>query len=232
MSSSRRNFLSLLAAGGAAPLLPSLKLAAEQLPQSGEGVADVKTMQFWQKDILSARTDSKSRGMWSADDSRHPEFAVFDKDKGFRVASQIHDAELLDKGDVSVSLRVLAFKPATEDLAEFANIQTGSLRIDFQQAHARASSQDPLVWTAFAGVQPDSKGKLPSLHNTGFNPGTTWGQQQAVLLPGGAGLWGWNFFVQKKESLWCQVISSIVGNALRAYRHGLQRGDDAVVDPV
>jgi len=213
MSSSRRDFLSLLAAGGAAPFLPALRLAAAQLPQSSpQSLADPKTMQFWQEHLVAAHPGGRPQVTTAKDDNRHPEFAAFDKDNGFRIATQIRDTQLLDRGDVAVSLRVLAFKPAAEDLAEFANIQTGSLRVDFQQTRAQ-SGHDPLVWTAFAGVQPDAKGKLPGLQNTSFNPGTTWGQQQDILLPGGAGLWGWNFFVQKKESLWCQVVAHLASTA-------------------
>lgn len=212
MSASRRHFLSMLAAAGTVPLWPAVGSAATQAGQPGKIVVDEDTLRFWTKQVRSPQTGALTRGASAGEENRHPEFTVFNKSKGFRSASQISDSELLDQGDVNVSLRVLAFKPSAQDQAEFANIQTGSLRIDFQQAKSKTPSGEPLVWTAFAGVQPDAKGKLPSLENTGFNPGTAWGKQQVVPLPGGAGLWAWNFFVQKRESIWCQVVSSILGN--------------------
>lgn len=220
-SSSRRNFLSMLAAGSAAPLVsaPLLAAMAHAAPQkpadtSAETDVDQTTRQFWMQDIRNPTTRGTRGGVPGVDDAAHPEFTIYKPESGFRSPNQVADAELLDKGNVSVTLRVLAFKASKADEQHFKNIQTGSLRIDFQQTEAQKAGLDPLVWSAFGGVQPSPTGALPALQSTSFNPGTVWGQQQSVPLPGGAGLWGWNFFVQKKESLWCSLISYIMKDAI------------------
>ncbi|HYB60679.1 MAG TPA: hypothetical protein VEH50_04290 [Methylomirabilota bacterium] len=195
--SSRRNFLSMLAAGSAAPLVsaPLLAAMAHAAPQSGAGTSaetevDQTTRQFWMQDIRNPTTRGTRGGVPGVDDDAHPEFTIYKPDTGFRSPNQVADAELLDKGNVSVTLRVLAFKASKADEQHFGNIQTGSLRIDFQQTAAQKAGLDPLVWSAFGGLQPSSTGSLPALQSTSFNPGTVWGQQQSVPLPGGAGLWG------------------------------------------
>ena len=222
MSSSRRNFLSMLAAGSAAPLVsaPLLAAMAQATPQNSsesatEAEIDEATRQFWMQDIRNPSSGAATRGRGTAgvDDGAHPEFTIYKADTGFRSPNEVADKELLDKGNVNVTLRVLAFKASKADEQHFKNIQTGSLRIDVQQTAPQKPGGDPLVWSAFGGVQPNSSGVLPSIQNTGFNPGAVWGQQQTVPLPGGAGLWGWNFFVQKRESLWCSLISFILKDA-------------------
>ncbi len=209
----------MLAAGSAvplfsAPLLAAMAHAAPQNPAdtSAETDVDQETRRFWMQDIRNstARSTTRGGGAPGVDEDAHPEFTIYKPDTGFRSPNQVQDAELLDKGNVSVTLRVLAFKASKADEQHFKNIQTGSLRIDFQQTAAQKAGRDPLVWSAFGAVQPSSTGALPALQSTSFNPGTVWGTQQSVPLPGGAGLWGWNFFVQKKESLWCSLISYIL----------------------
>ncbi len=220
--SSRRSFLSMLAASSAAPLvsaplLAAMAHAAAQNPSdtSAETDVDQETRRFWMQDIRNPTARGTTRGSASTgvDEGAHPEFTIYKPDSGFRPPNKVQDAELLDKGNVSVTLRVLAFKASKADEQHFKNIQTGSLRIDFQQTAAQKAGTDPLVWSAFGAVQPSSTGALPALQSTSFNPGTVWGSQQSVPLPGGAGLWGWNFFIQKKESLWCSLISTILKDA-------------------
>jgi hypothetical protein len=42
-----------------------------------------------------------------------------------------------------------------------------------------------------------------------FDPSTTWGKMQSVLLPGGLGFMTFNFFLQRRKSRWMQIFDVI-----------------------
>ncbi len=42
-----------------------------------------------------------------------------------------------------------------------------------------------------------------------FDPATTWGKAQSIPVPGGGGYWTWNFFVQKKDSIFGRIAQAI-----------------------
>jgi len=139
--------------------------------------------------------------------SRNPVFAFLDQtQKKFVDATEITPG--LADGDVDVTVKVARFRPSQDDETHFNNVKSGSLRIDVTQQEATPGAGQ-LAWSAIAGILPGGNGKLPDLSQLQFDPGTDWGQRKQIALPGGSGQWTWNFFLQKKDSIWEKILGQI-----------------------
>ncbi len=215
MRPSRRDFLGVMMAAGCAPALGEhawALAAAAAAESSGAGEQgpelDREALNFWQHAHL-ARTKARGQGedptTLAMGGARVPEFIIYTQDEGFRVASEIPDKELLGLGDVRVGVQVEAFKPSGDDKLEFTNVKTGTLRIDLEQGKPQSTLMDALVWSAVAALAPDKEGKLPPLSEMKFDPGSMWGKARSIPVPDGGGYWTWNFFVQKKDSLFGRI---------------------------
>jgi hypothetical protein len=150
-------------------------------------------------------------------------FVYFDPAHGFVTGSDIGDAALPDRGDTQVLVHVDHIRASANDQKRFANLEGGSLRIDLQQQATLPSLAERLAWTAIAAILPENK-NLPPLKEMTFDPGTTWGKMQTVPLPGGGGLWTWNFFLQHRKSRWIQLFETLrsgVGLASQIFGFGL-----------
>lgn len=229
MTNNRRDFLRQTAmaslgvpalAGLGASDGRALAQAVEALAAQGQ-TSDEDTFKFWTEEVRGASTQVSERRVKSVGDLKEvrlasarsgnpatrPVFALYTKD-GFvnASASELPDKDLPKKGDVDVVLRVTAFRPSKADRERFANLKTGSLRIDLQQVAPMPGIPEALAWTAAAALLPDQKGKLPELQSLQFNPGTTWGRLNKVPLTGGLGFWTWNFFMQKEAGAWGRFV--------------------------
>jgi hypothetical protein len=118
--------------------------------------------------------------------------------------------QLIQTGDLQVSMNVAAFKPANEDRATFERLQNAQLRIDIIQSHPIFNFIDPLAWTAVAALHPTKAGKLPPLQNLSFDPTAGTSKAQAFMLPGGEGRWAVNLMAQRKDSFFYQLLRQIV----------------------
>lgn len=210
----RRDLLASLSAYSAFAALGSLapnagaQTSSDAAPPSIAG--QQATYDFWNSNIRDpdfAHTRSIDAGA-----APRAVCIYYDKVHGFVTGSDIGDAGLPDKGDVSTIINVDHVRPSTKDAARFTNLDGGSLRIDLQQATPLPGLAERLAWTAIASFLPNNK-QLPPLKEMSFDPGTTWGKLQTVPLPGGGGRWTWNFFLQHRKSKWMQLFEQIRGNA-------------------
>lgn len=172
-----------------------------------EELVDQGTLDFWTTGVRQP-SELFAKGLVSMAGPGPSEaaFVFYDRERGFQVATTVGDEGLPEKGDVEVLLRVQRFRPSKADTERFNDLKTGTLRIDLQQVQALSGLIEKLAWTAIAGVLPGPDGKLPPLQTMQFDSGPTWERLQRVALPGGAGFWTWNFFLQKKESVWGRII--------------------------
>jgi hypothetical protein len=235
MSGSRREFLEQALMGGAfAPLMGTthgkrlfsgLMAAAGQAGGSSAAVGAHDSEKFWQSFGASltppAETGSShSRGLFShkkADSGtaalgRQIDFYHYDpKLKTLRFATSIEPKELMDyNGDVTASLAVNGLRMASEDRAQFNQLQSAQLRIDVVQSKSLIQDLlDPMAWTSLAGLFPDSSGQLPPLQNLSFDPGAASQKMKQVVLPGGSGQWAVNLSMAHKESTFCSVLQTL-----------------------
>lgn len=197
----RRDWLLLSLMTGCSTLLPDEKSMAALLvsgtEQEEQPPVDQSTLNFWRQHVRgSARGEGSA---WQSD--RAPEFLMFDAGKGFIPATDLDSSILPDKGDGNVSVEVTGIRPSGDDQKMFEKSGHGSLRIDVQQTKASPGLPETLAFSALAALKPSPQGTLPALNQMKMNVGAAWGKWQKVPLPGGAGTWTWNFFLQKKDSL-------------------------------
>jgi len=146
--------------------------------------------------------------------SRNPVFAFWDRSHNkFVDATGEELTPTVADGDVDVTIKVARFRPSQDDATKFNNIKSGTLRIDVSQ-DAETTSTGQLAWSAIAGLLPGGNGKLPDLSQLHFDPGTAWGGRNKVTLTGGSGTWAWNFFLQKKDTIWEKILQRLMTHSL------------------
>jgi hypothetical protein len=226
----RRDFIHLGTLLGAGLLPESLVTGASAFAQVQAQNRASASASFWQNGIQqvsrpvklsSARNQAfgePAPGGGLANPGRNPVFAFWDPTT--RIFSDATDiTPEIDDGDVTIDINVARFRPSTDDTANFNRVKSGSLRIDVSQQQPTAASPGvgQLAWSALAGLLPGGNGRLPSLNQLQFDTGVPWGNPNNIILTGGSGTWAWNFFLQKKESIWetilGQVHNAIAGGA-------------------
>ena len=209
MLSTRRNLLRQLSCASALSALPAHMLLGQALTDQNDGInaatalVDPSTYGFWServRDLHSARTRALDGG-----NAPRAVFVYYDKRNGFVTGSDIGDAGLPDKGDLSLLINVDHVHFSRTDAAKLSRLNGGSLRIDLQQAAPLPSLPERLAWTSIAGILPTSN-KVPDAKDMKFDPGSTWGKLQSVPLPGGGGSLTLNFFLQQRKSRWMQLF--------------------------
>jgi hypothetical protein len=163
---------------------------------------------------------------------REPKLVVYTPDKGFRFATDPAESELVEKGDVDVTVLVNALRPSTDDSNLVQNAIGGSFRLDFGQQNEAPFPNlgSALAWSSIGVLASTSIGKkLPKLDAFKFDTtkGTLFGTPQRIPLVGGSGQWRWSFYVQKQESGLLKALkflgslSRVVGSATPAVFTGL-----------
>jgi|SRR5882724_2425448 len=147
---------------------------------------------------------------------REPKFVAYTPDKGFRLATELPDSELVEKGDVDVTVLVNTLRPSLEDAGTMADAVGGSLRLDCGQQNKTPLPplENALAWSAIGVLAATSLGKkLPKVDSLKFDnkKGMLFGTAQTIPLVGGLGHWEWSFYVQKKESTWLKALKFIGG---------------------
>jgi hypothetical protein len=164
--------------------------------------------------------------------AREPQFVVYTPDEGFRFASDTKEDELVEKGDVDVTVLVHALRPSQDDADLVQDAIGGSFRLDFgQQAETPLPPlENALAWSSIGVLSATSFGKkLPKLEALKFDTtkGSLFGSPLKIPLVGGSGQWKWSFYVQKKESSWLKALkfvgslAGVVGAATPAVFSGL-----------
>ena len=169
-------------------------------------VQDQANYDFWSSHIRDPGF-SKTRSLDGGSAPRVA-FVFYDKHLGFVTGSDIGDAGLADAGDINLLVNVDHMHLSKSDQAKFTKLQGGSLRIDVQQTAPLPSLPERLAWTAIAGLLADNKA-LPSAKSMTFDPGSTWGKLQTVVLPRGGARWTWNFSLQHQKSRWMQLFDAL-----------------------
>ncbi len=211
----RRNFLRRSSAmlGGVPGFLTLQALlnqeALGQAPAKNRPAFNPRVFDFWSKSVRAPYDDFQSGLSIRGGTQAAPEDAAFlyySPSDGFQLASALKRDKLPDKGNVDVLVRVQRFRPSDADRAKFANLETGSLRIDVKQVDKLPGVPEALAWTAMATLLSNRRG-IPAFEKLDFNPGTAWGQFDKVPLPSGMGFWSWNFFLKRKEGAWGRLLT-------------------------
>lgn len=213
MTSRRRDFLGGLLAAGAIPALaPALSAAAELIEQRGGQLPalepDPATYDFW-NDFLKNKSTPASKvptGRTRGGETDREAFYFHNGKKGLQPAVDIAPTDLIEDGDVNVSLNVAAFKPANEDIVTFERLQSAQLRLDFVQDVSIVDLIDTMAWTAVAVLRPDKQKKLPPIQDLSFDPSTAWKKMQNIVLPRGQGRWAVNLYAQKADGFFSQLL--------------------------
>ncbi len=206
----------LLAGGALSALSPVLVAAAQTAAAQGAPLEpDLDAADFWNgflkyktlpsAKVATAQTSLKTRGA-AGGLAREPFFFHYGR-PGFHAAVDIPSSELIDDGDVTVSVNVTAFKPAVEDRETFERLQSAQLRIDFVQDVKIIEMLDMMAWTAVAVLRPDKQKKLPPIQSLSFDPGTAWDKMQNILLPRGQGKWAVNLYAQRSDGFFSQMLN-------------------------
>ncbi len=210
MRSHRRDFFRVLAAAASSAALGSLAhgdVIQGDSPQAPVGGFDPDAAAYWTQ--LFQRGPSPTLGPGEAGDARTPRFYIHTQKDGFRFpTSPPVKPEELEKVDrPNVKLRVVAFKPSTEDSKKFDASQSGTLRVDaLQQGMLEASQPDAKASTTVSGQTVSGNAKL----NPSSVSGITIGGEQAITLPGGGGHLNWAFFLQQKTAVWHMVLAIMI----------------------
>jgi hypothetical protein len=190
-------------------LLGDLSRAQERsvppMPNSQTDSADQSSFDFWTRDIRNP--DSEGTGTRAAGNAPRASFVYHDEHRGFVTGNDIGDEGLRDAGDLDIIVNVDHVRPSLADQGRFVNLEGASLRIDVQQGSPLPMLGERLAWTTIAGFLPENK-RMPALKEMTFDPAKTWGKLQSVTLPGGGGLWTWNFFLQRRKGRWMQILDA------------------------
>jgi hypothetical protein len=144
-------------------------------------------------------------------DSR-PVFLHFDSD-GFGNAAELDASKLIPQGDVSVSLNSSTIRVAAQDLSTFDRLQNAQIRLDFAQRNPIVPEIEAMAYTVISGMVSSGRGmntKLPAVQSVSPASDQSWQKMRNIILPGGEGRWALNLEAQKKDSLFCKVLQTVV----------------------
>jgi len=209
----------LLVAGALPAFAPAFEAAAQAVQQSGIPLPvfepDLEAYDFWAgflkyKSIPLAEvpgpfTQALGGKQTAAGLDREAFFFHYGV-QGFHAAVDISPADLVPDGDVTVSVNVVAFRPADEDRNTFERLKSAQLRIDFAQEFSVVDVLDKMAWTAVALLRPDKMNKLPPIQTLSFDPTTAWKKMQDIVLPRGQGSWAINLYAQKIDGFFSQML--------------------------
>ena len=238
MSNLRRDFFKqLLAAGTLQGLLASPgmgqamgALVDQDRAESVNPDFDAKAYSFW-SDFCSSDAepivgaDGQRRGAGSPrPDDVQPVF-LHHGPEGFKNAAELDVGKLVSAGDVMVSVNTSTVKVAVEDQRTFQRLQNAQIRVDVAQRTGIIPILEAMAYTVVGGMH-SVRGEIASSSNSGtarkapatvqsisVNSDAAWQKMQNIPLPGGEGRWALNLEAQKKDSLFCQVLQSIVKEA-------------------
>lgn len=243
MPDQRRNFLKQLLAAGVVPGLFGAPGAfgADLDPQAAREVNpdfDAGSYDFWSgftaKSGQSAIVGTgQTRG--AKPDEAQPVFLHYGQE-GFKNASQLDQAKLLEHGDVIVSMNTSVVKVGDGDQKTFERLQNAQLRVDVAQKTSIIPLIEAMAYTVVGGMQSmkskspggKSSSKSSSTANSSSGSGAgkksgastvqdisiasdaAWQKMQNIPLPGGEGRWALNLEAQKKDSIFGLVLQNLV----------------------
>jgi hypothetical protein len=208
MVASRRSFLkSGVITSASLPLLNEMLMEqAHSQAQTQVQNVDESAHDFWTTQA-GAPYSQYMRGLNARSATFTPTFIFVDPKKGFQRSDIMDTSDLPKNGSVNVTLQVQRFRPSQSMAQQFTKTPSGSLRVDVKQTTPLPDLGEALAWTAMAAVVPKSGTNLPSMSNLTFDPGQSWGQLTQIPLTNGLGFWNWNFFLQKPQGFWGELIN-------------------------
>jgi len=201
----RRAFLSAIPRSAA---LASVLAMTTSLDVSAQEIADPEAERFWKGDIRRPSQVYAAQRVAMAGPSHQPVFAYYDESAGRLVPQASIDPNDLPKdGTTNVSFRVIRFRPSTNTAKEYAQAESGTLRIDIKQTEPLAPLPEALAWTAIASLLKENGSTPPPLDQLTIDPGQKWGLLQKVPITNGLGFWSWNFFLKRRVTTWDRVMA-------------------------
>ncbi|MFZ0819581.1 MAG: hypothetical protein WAM91_05895 [Candidatus Acidiferrales bacterium] len=182
---------------------------------------DSKAYDFWSGFLASSaepvtQSAGQTRGRHGgAESDVQPVFLQYDNE-GFKNAAEIDTTNLIPQGDVAVSLNTSTIKISAEDQSIFDRLQNAQLRVDVAQKTSIIPVIEALAYTVVSGMmslRQEVNPKLPKppyVQNVSGSSDAAWQKMQNIILPKGEGRWALNLEGQKKDSLFCKVLQSVV----------------------
>src|SRR5947209_10450056 len=138
MTSQRRDFLGAAGAGACVHTLLSRFAAAQLLSDNSTNqengpppdYLDQKVIDFWTKSVPAGK--QRGADTYIPDPTRTPEFLIYVDDQeqnrgkprlGFRTIDQIRDEELIERGDVTVSLYLNQLRCSADDVKKSEHLK-------------------------------------------------------------------------------------------------------------
>ena len=234
MPNARRDILKQFLAMGAIPGLMSSWLPAGKLGSFFDAQAakeinpdiDAKAFDFWSgfvgADPSPSLAGRKTRGggqtAAAGPNDVQPVFLHYGEE-GFKNAAELSATNLVNEGDVMVSVNTSTVKVGTGDQKTFERVQNAQLRVDVAQKTGVLPVLEAMAYTvvgAMKSVQVTAKGTAaqkksqPVVQNISVSSDATWQKMQNIPLPGGEGRWALNLEAQRKDSLFCKVLQNVV----------------------
>jgi hypothetical protein len=198
-------------------------------PQSAREInpeIDPKAYDFWSQFLTAPARPSmagrKTRGGTqtpaSGPDDVQPVF-LHHGDEGFKNAIELSPDNLVDDGDVMVSVNTSTVKVGSGDQKTFERLQNAQIRVDVTQKTGVIPVVEAMAYTlvgAMRSVQVQVKGTAaqkkaqPTVQNISLSSDETWQKMQNIPLKGGEGRWALNLEAQRKDSLFCKVLQNVV----------------------
>jgi hypothetical protein len=234
MTNPRRDlFKQIFAMGGLSALIASLggseAFGSSFDPQAASEInpeIDAKAYDFWsgfltatsQPSIAGRKTRGGGLTPAAGPDDVQPVF-LHHGEEGFKNAIELNPANLVDDGDVMVSVNTSTVKVGSGDQKTFERLQNAQIRVDLTQKTGVIPVIEAMAYTlvgAMRSVKVQVTGTAaqrksqPIVQNISLSSDATWQKMQNVPLPGGEGRWALNLEAQRKDSLFCKVLQNIV----------------------
>ena len=234
MTSPRRDLFKQLFAMGALPGLLASLGGAEAFgspfdPQAASEINpefDPKAYDFW-SGFLNAPARPSMTGRKTRGGGQTPSAGPEDVQpvflhhgtEGFKNAIELSPDNLVDNGDVMVSVNTSTVKVGSGDQKTFERLQNAQIRVDIAQKTGVIPVIEAMAYTvvgAMRSVQVQVKGTAaqkkaqPIVQNISVSSDATWQKMQNIPLKGGGGRWALNLEAQRKDSLFCKVLQNVV----------------------
>jgi hypothetical protein len=139
--------------------------------------------------------------------------------EGFKNAIELSPDNLVEDGDVMVSVNTSTVKVGNADQKTFERLQNAQIRVDLAQKTAVIPVIEAMAYTLVgamrsvkvqvAGTAAQKKAQ-PIVQNISISSDATWQKMQNIPLRGGSGRWALNLEAQRKDSLFCKVLQNVV----------------------
>ena len=234
MTQPRRDLFKQLLAMGALPgLIASLggsaafasTMDAQRASKINPNI-DPKAYDFWstfanttaRPSLAGRKTRGGGEATAASPDDVQPVFLHYGPD-GFKNAAELSPENLIGDGHVMVSVNASTARIGSKDQKTFERLQNAQLRVDIAQKTGIIPAIEAMAYTMVSamrsvdiqmGTNAALKKTQPTVQNLSTPNDATWQKMQNIPLPDGEGRWALNLEAQRKDSLFCKVLQSVV----------------------